>query len=129
MRRWLTAYSPTTAQEFCFIAESWTWRWREGKITVELTKSPEGKNAAGLPLTRRQPEKWVVDCKSVGSGEKVLVYLGRYLYRGVIQEKDILRCEDGQVIPAWKLPPQRTLIGNTKRISNTSTQGPATQNH
>ncbi|MGI0014268.1 MAG: IS91 family transposase, partial [Nitrososphaera sp.] len=52
---------------------------------------------AGLALPQRLPEKWVVDCKSVGSGEKALVYLGRYLYRGVIQEKDILRCEDGQV--------------------------------
>ena len=35
--------------------------------------------------------------KSVGNGEKALVYLGRYLYRGVIQERDILRCENGQV--------------------------------
>ena len=26
-----------------------------------------------------------------------MVYLGRYLYRGMIQEKDIIRCEDGQV--------------------------------
>ena len=26
-----------------------------------------------------------------------LFYLGRYLYRGVIQERDILRCENGQV--------------------------------
>ena len=43
------------------------------------------------------PERWVVDCKSVGNGEKALVYLGRYLYRGVIQERDILRCADGQV--------------------------------
>ena len=52
---------------------------------------------AGLPLPARLPEKWVVDCKCVGSGEKALVYLGRYLYRGVIQEKDILRCENAQV--------------------------------
>ena len=52
---------------------------------------------AGLPLPARLPEQWVVDCKCVGSGEKALVYLGRYLYRGVIQEKDILRCVDGQV--------------------------------
>jgi hypothetical protein len=51
----------------------------------------------GLAPPVRLPEKWVVDCKCVGSGEKALVYLGRYLYRGVIQEKDILRCEDGQV--------------------------------
>ena len=33
----------------------------------------------------------------MGNGEKALVYLGRYLYRGVIQERDILRCEEGQV--------------------------------
>jgi hypothetical protein len=43
------------------------------------------------------PETWVVDVKSVGSGDKALVYLGRYLYKGVIQEKDIVACRDGQV--------------------------------
>jgi hypothetical protein len=51
----------------------------------------------GLPLPARHPAQWVVDCKCVGSGEKALVYLGRYLYRGVIREQDILSCEDGQV--------------------------------
>ena len=51
----------------------------------------------GLELPPCFPEKWVVDCKGVGDGEKALVYLGRYLYRGVIQEKDILSCENGQV--------------------------------
>jgi hypothetical protein len=43
------------------------------------------------------PKKWVVDCKDVGKGDKALIYLGRYLYRGVIQEKDILKCENGMV--------------------------------
>jgi putative transposase len=38
-----------------------------------------------------------VHCKSISSGEKALIYLGRYLYRGVIQEKDIVTCEKGQV--------------------------------
>ena len=33
----------------------------------------------------------------MGNGEKALVYLGRYLYRGVIQERDIVRCAQGQV--------------------------------
>ena len=33
----------------------------------------------------------------MGSGEKALVYLGRYLYRGVIQEKDIVACKEGKV--------------------------------
>jgi len=53
--------------------------------------------AAGLALPDRYPKDWVVDCKSVGSGEKALIYLGRYLYRGVIAEKDILACADGEV--------------------------------
>ena len=52
---------------------------------------------AGLLLPADLPQKWVVDCKSVGNGHKALVYLGRYLYRGVIAERDILKCENGQV--------------------------------
>jgi len=52
---------------------------------------------AGLALPASHPEKWVVDCQHVGSGEKALVYLGRYLYRGVIREQDILACHNGQV--------------------------------
>ncbi len=53
--------------------------------------------AAGLTLPCRHPKAWVMDCKSVGSGEQALIYLGRYLYRGVIREKDIVACNDGQV--------------------------------
>jgi hypothetical protein len=52
---------------------------------------------AGLTLPGHYPEKWVVDCKSVGTGEPALIYLGRYLYRGVIREKDIVACGDGLV--------------------------------
>ena len=43
------------------------------------------------------PQKWIVNCKKVGSGGKALVYLGRYLYRGVIREQDILSVHDGKV--------------------------------
>ena len=50
-----------------------------------------------LHVPRECPQKWVVDCKHVGNGDKALIYLGRYLYRGVIQEKDILTCKDGKV--------------------------------
>jgi hypothetical protein len=49
---------------------------------------------AGLPLPRHQPGKWVADCQAVGAGDKALVYLGRYLYRGVIREQDIVSCQD-----------------------------------
>ena len=56
-----------------------------------------GLAAAGLPLPERYPEKWVVDCQAVGSGQPALIYLGRYLYRGVIAEKDIVACANGEV--------------------------------
>lgn len=70
----------------------------------------------GLQLPPNVPDAWVVDCKSVGDGQKALVYLGRYLYRGVIQERDILRCENGQVTYRWrdsktKKQEQRTVSG------------------
>ena len=51
----------------------------------------------GLTLPPHLPKQWVVDCKGVGNGEKALLYLGRYLYRGVLQERDIIGCENGQV--------------------------------
>jgi hypothetical protein len=64
---------------------------------VFRAKMLAGIEAAGLALPARHPGAWVVDCKSVGSGQKALVYLGRYLYRGVIREKDIVACGEGQV--------------------------------
>jgi hypothetical protein len=64
---------------------------------VFRAKMLEAITGEGLAVPASYPSRWVVDCKSVGSGEKALVYLGRYLYRGVIQEKDILACENGQV--------------------------------
>lgn len=51
----------------------------------------------GLSLPAGVTAQWVVDCKDVGNGEKALVYLGRYLYRGVIRKQDILACDNGQI--------------------------------
>ncbi len=53
--------------------------------------------AAGIPLPARYPQEWVAHCKSVGTGQKALIYLGRYLYRGGIREQDIVACENGRV--------------------------------
>ena len=64
---------------------------------VFRAKMLDALSAAGLSLPKRHPSQWVVDCKGVGTGTKALVYLGRYLYRGVIREKDILNCKNGQV--------------------------------
>lgn len=52
---------------------------------------------AGLPIPFGAPEQWVVDCEHVGTGLPALKYLARYLYRGVISEKNILSCHNGEV--------------------------------
>ena len=81
------------------------WRNKEGGYLfnhkalakVFRAKVLAGIKQAGLKLPSGYPTDWVVDCKQVGSGQQALVYLGRYLYRGVIQEKDILSCDNGRV--------------------------------
>jgi hypothetical protein len=52
---------------------------------------------AGLTLPGKLPQKWVVDCKHVGRGKPALKYLSRYLYRGVISERNIIANEGGKV--------------------------------
>lgn len=47
-----------------------------------------------LTLPENIPNQWVVDCKHVGKGLPALQYLSRYLYRGVISEKNIIK-DDG----------------------------------
>jgi len=54
-------------------------------------------NAAGLALPAKLPSKWVVDCQHVGKGQPALQYLSRYLYRGVISEKNIVANHNGKV--------------------------------
>ena len=81
------------------------WRNKEGGYLFDhkalakvfRAKVLAGIKQAGLMLPNRYPTAWVVDCKSVGTGEKALVYLGRYLYRGVIQEQNILSFSHGRV--------------------------------
>jgi len=80
------------------------WRTKDGYLfshkalaKVFRAKLLDAITKEGFLLPEHFPAKWVVDCTSVGTGEKALIYLGRYLYRGVIQEKDITACQDGKV--------------------------------
>jgi len=54
-------------------------------------------NEAGLSIPKNVPPKWVVDCEHVGKGITALKYLSKYLYRGVISEKNIISNQNGQV--------------------------------
>jgi len=110
-------------------ADERLWRTKTGKANkaylfnhkalakVFRAKLLEGIREEGLELPPCYPKTWVVDVKSVGSGDKALVYLGRYLYKGVIQEKDIIACRDGRVTFRYQ-------NGKTKRMQTRTLSGP-----
>ena len=54
-------------------------------------------NEAKLSIPINVPGEWVVDCSPVGKGISALKYLSRYLYRGVISEKNIILNQNGQI--------------------------------
>ena len=93
-RLWRTKTPETTSKNK--VAKPYLFN-HKALAKVFRAKMLEAIRKEGLAFPEKHPEKWIVNCKSVGSGEKALVYLGRYLYRGVIQEKDIVACEDGHV--------------------------------
>lgn len=82
---------------------------------VFRAKMLAGIQQAGLKLPDKYPEKWVVDCTGVGNGQSALVYLGRYLYRGVIQEKNILSCDNGEVM--YRYQNSKTKRMETRTVS------------
>ena len=73
-------------------------------------------NTAGLAIPDPLPDQWVVDCKQVGKGEPALQYLSRYLYRGVISEKNIIANRDGKVT-------FRSIEGNTGKSQYRTVNG------
>jgi len=101
------------------------WRTKKGKFLFEhkaLAKVFRAKmlarmNEEKLSFPTSIPKKWVVNCKFVGAGDKALIYLGRYLYRGVIREKDILSCQDGNV--TYRYQDSKTKHYKTKTVSGT----------
>lgn len=51
---------------------------------------------AGLSIPKT-PQQWVAQCEGVGRGLQALQYLSRYLYRGVISDRNIV-ADDGECI-------------------------------
>jgi hypothetical protein len=69
-------------------------------------------NRAGI-VPPKTPPKWVVDCKQVGRGLQALQYLSRYLYRGVISEKNILSDDGTHVTFQYRDSQSQTLKTRT----------------
>ncbi len=89
----------------CLNRQRRQWKKMKGKYLFNefaLAKVFRGRllgtlASAGLSIPNKVPDKWVVDCRHVGKGEPALKYLSRYLYRGVINEKNIIADQNGKV--------------------------------
>jgi hypothetical protein len=75
---------------------------RKALAKVFRAKMLNALSVNNIKLPHAYPKEWVVDCKYVGKGNKALIYLGQYLYRGVIKEKDILSIKNGCVTFRYK---------------------------
>ncbi len=81
------------------------WRKKEGQYLFKQENLAKVFHAKWINAMKKEnllvsetiPSKWVVDCKHVGQGDKALTYLGKYLYRGVLPEKNIIGHRNGEV--------------------------------
>lgn len=64
-------------------------------------------------LPHNLPEKWVVNVKHIGKGLPALQYLSRYLYRGVVSQKNIVRNHNGEVTFRYKDSQTKQTINRT----------------
>jgi len=86
------------------------WQQKHGKYLfngkalakVFRAKFIETMKAQGFSVPNTTPKHWIVQCQHVGKGEAALTYLARYLYRGVISEKNILKHENGNITFRYK---------------------------
>lgn len=81
------------------------WKKKKGKYLFDhkslakvfRARFLDGLNKEGLPVPRGVSPEWVVDCTRVGTGITAVKYLSRYLYRGVISERNIIANKNGRV--------------------------------
>ena len=70
---------------YLFNAKALANVWR-ARILEAINQHPE----LSLKNINIMPKQWVVDCTKVGYGLPALKYLSKYLYRGVLADKDII---------------------------------------
>ena len=62
-----------------------------------LLKALDEAGLLSAKLRKTLPKSWVAHCEHVGKGEPALKYLSRYLYRGVINDRQITSHSNGKV--------------------------------
>ncbi len=81
------------------------WKKLKGKYlfnafalaTVFRARFIDALNAQKITLPNNIPDQWVTNVQHVGKGLPALKYLSRYLYRGVISEKNIIENKNGWI--------------------------------
>lgn len=90
-RQWHKGEKGYLYNEFA-LAKVWRARMLEAINKHPLLQLPQA----------RLPDKWVADCRHIGRGPSVWKYLSRYLYRGVLSDKDILCADKTEVTFRYK---------------------------
>ena len=80
-------------KDYLFNAKALAKVWR-ARVFEAINTHPD----LSLSHLKEMPDNWVVDCKKVGHGLPALKYLSRYLYRGVLPDKDITYYDQDKVI-------------------------------
>jgi len=98
------------------------WRTKSGKYLFNhkaLAKVFRAKLLSKMTQLRLKvpttTNQWIVDCKYVGKGEKAIIYLGKYLYRGVLSEKNIISNENGKI--TYRFQNSKTKKYQTKTVT------------
>jgi hypothetical protein len=107
----------------CFLRRKRQWKKQRGKYLfneINLAKVFRARLLAaivkaGFYLPADLPRQWVVHCDHVGQGLPALKYLSRYLYRGVIDENNILY-DDGTHV-TFRYRDSNTNTFKTRRCS------------
>ena len=94
------------------------WRRKKGKYLFKQTNLATVFRARLLKTLQQTghscpdtPKEWIVDCQAVGRGLPALKYLSRYLYRGVISDRQIVNDDGNQVTFSYK----NSQTGNTEK--------------
>ena len=94
------------------------WRRKKGRYLFKQQNLAKVFRARLLNLLQQAgyhcpntPKAWVVDCQAVGRGLPALKYLSRYLYRGVISDRQIVSDNGRQVTFSY----QNSQTGKTEK--------------
>ena len=80
-------------------------RWRDA-LHAELTaiRTPNGafENALAAIPKKTWTRKWVIDLQAVGSGEKAMTYLAKYVQKTALDHARILALDETSVTIGWR---------------------------